>query len=104
MILLLGRNNLVEKYAKDVLKINVFDELVYYPGVTTHYTEYEECLREIKVDSPPVITSQNIEFIEFLLKSDLEFEVITIIVNNEIRKLSKKQAIKAKYEMGIELR
>lgn len=37
MILLLGKNSAVEEYAKEILKIDMDNDIVYYPGVTTHY-------------------------------------------------------------------
>ena len=51
-----------------------------------------------------VITSQNIEFINFLLDSDLEFEVWTVYENGKVRKLSREKAIWAYREAGLELR
>lgn len=104
MILLLGKNDLVEKYADEILKINMRNDIVYYPNVTAHYSEYDKLLDNIKEDIPPVITSQNIEFINFLLDSDLEFELWTVYENNIVRKLSKEKAIWAYREAGLELR
>ena len=104
MILLLGKNNLVEKYANEVLKIDIVNNIVYYPNVTTHFSEYGKALDDIKENIPPVITSQNIEFINFLLDSDLEFEVWTVYENEKVRKLSKEKAIWACREVGLELR
>ena len=104
MILLLGKNNLIEKYADEVLKIDMGNDIVYYPEVTTHFSEYDKELDDIKEDIPPVITSQNIEFINFLLDSDLEFEVWTVYENEKVRKLSKEKAIWAYREAGLELR
>ena len=104
MILLLGKNDLVEKYADEVLKIDMGNDIVYYPEVTTHFSEYGKALDDIKEDIPPVITSQNIEFINFLLDSDLEFEVWTVYENEKFRKLSKEKAIWACREAGLELR
>ena len=104
MILLLGKNDLVEKYADEVLKIDMSNDIVYYPEVTAHFSEYDKALDDIKEDIPPVITSQNIEFINFLLDSDLEFEVWTVYENEKVRKLSKEKAIWAYRKAGLELR
>lgn len=104
MILLLGKNNLVKKYADEVLKIDMGNDIVYYPEVTDHYSEYEKLLSDIKENLPLVITSQNIEFINFLLDSDLEFELWTVYENEKVRKLSKEKAIWAYREAGLELR
>ena len=104
MILLLGKNDLVEKYADEILKIDMRNDIVYYPNVTTHYSEYDKLLDNIKEDIPPVITSQNIEFINFLLDSDLEFELWTVYENNMVWILSKEKAIWAYREAVLELR
>ena len=39
MILLLGKNDIVEEFAREVLKIDMNNDIVYYPSITTHYTE-----------------------------------------------------------------
>jgi hypothetical protein len=106
MILLLGKNDLVENYAEKVIGIDIENELCFYPDKTTHYTEYDkeiECLRE---EEPPVVTSQNIEFINYMLDSDLDFEVWTVYdyERDLVRKLDKETAIKAHRELSIELR
>ena len=41
MILLLGKNSVVEEYAKEILKIDMDNDIVYYPDTTTHYTELQ---------------------------------------------------------------
>ena len=61
-------------------------------------------LDDIKEDISPVITSQNIEFINFLLDSDLDFEVWTVYENNLVIKLTKEEAIWTYREAGLELR
>lgn len=104
MILLLGKNDLVDQYAENALKIDMGNDIVYYPEVTIHYSEYSKSLDDIKEDIPPVITSQNIEFINFLLDSDLDFEVWTVYENNLVRKLTKEEAIWAHRNAGLELR
>lgn len=107
MILLLGENNLVEEYADNKLKIDMRNDIVYYPEVTVHYTEFKRYIDIIKEEEPPVVTTQNAELIDILLNSDLVFEVITVImVNGEIktRILSKDKAKKSREEYGLELR
>lgn len=74
MILLLGKNDVVEEYAETVLNT----QIVYCPFVTTHYTEFNKCVDAIKRDNPPVVNTQSLEMIEVLLKSDLDFEVVTV--------------------------
>ena len=104
MILFLGKNDLVEQYAENELNIDMGNDIVYYPSVTDHYSDYGRLIDDIKEDIPPVITSQNIEFINFLLDSDLDFEVWTVYENNLVRKLTKEEAIWTHREAGLELR
>ena len=104
MILLLGKNDLIEQYAENELNIDMGNDIVYYPSVTDHYSDYGRLIDDIKEDIPPVVTSQNIEFIDFLLDSDLDFEVWTVYENNKVRKLSKEVAIWIYRKAGLELR
>lgn len=78
MTLLLGINANVEEYAETVLKVDMQNDIVYYPDITTHHTElglYVDIARE---EAPPVITTQSLELIDVLLHSDLDFDVITV--------------------------
>ena len=36
---------MVEEYAKETLKIDMDNDIVYYPDVTTHYTELQNMLK-----------------------------------------------------------
>ena len=78
MILLLGINDVVEKYAENVLKIDIGNDIVYYPSVTTHHTELVEYVDIAREDKPSIITTQSLEIIDVLLESDLDFEVVTV--------------------------
>lgn len=96
MILLLGINDVVEEYAENVLKIDMRNDIVYYPSVTTHHTELGKYVDIAREEEPPVITTQNLEMIEVLLESDLDFDVVTVrIYGNEIksRTLTKEEVI-----------
>lgn len=104
MILLLGKNDLAEQFADKILKIDIYNDLAYYPDATIHYSEYYKELKELMKDNPPVVISQNIEFINYLLDSDLSFEVWTVYKDNMVRKLSKKDAINIHRNLGLELR
>lgn len=68
MILLLGKNSAVEEYAKEILKIDMDNDIVYYPDTTTHYTELQEYVEIAKEEQPPVITTQNIEMIDIFFE------------------------------------
>jgi hypothetical protein len=79
MILLLGKNDAVEEYAKNVFQVNNAKDIIkYYPFVTTHHTELEKYIDMIKKDNSSVVTTQNLEMIDVLLSSDLDFAVVTV--------------------------
>ena len=42
MILLLGKNDAVERYAKEILNIDLDNDIAYYPDTTTHYSELSQ--------------------------------------------------------------
>ena len=86
MILLLGINDVVEEYAEKVLKIDIGNDIVYYPSITTHHTELGKYVDIAREEEPPVITTQSLEMLDVLLESDLDFEVITVRrYDNEIK-------------------
>ena len=86
MLLLLGKNDVIVEYARQTLKIDTL-ELFSCPGITTHHSEFGKYVDIIKEKKPEVITTQNIEMIDVLLASDLDFEVITVKrIDGEIRK------------------
>lgn len=96
MILLLGINNVVEKYAQDVLRIDMSNDIVYYPSITTHHTELCKYVDIARDEEPPVITTQSLELLDVFLESNLDFEVVTVrMYDNEIksRTLSKEEVL-----------
>lgn len=103
MILVLGKNSFVEEYIKKI-GLNLRNDLVYYPGWADHYTDYPLLITQIKKDNPSAVTSQNIEFIDHMLNSDLEFDVVTVYDNAKVRTLSKGTAKEVYEVMGLELR
>lgn len=107
MILLLGKNNLVEKYAKEVLNADIDNDMVYYPDEKTHYSELPQWVEIARKEQPCIITTQNIEMIDIFLYSDLDFKIITVYnVDGELlsRTLTKEKAVCLKEKMGLELR
>lgn len=107
MILLLGKNDVVEEYVRETLKIDAENDIVYYPSVTTHYTELEKYVEIAREEEPPVITTQSLEMIDTLLSSELNFEVITVVRTDKgIRKreVNKEKAWQLRNEYGLELR
>ena len=106
-ILLLGKNDAVEEYAKETLKIDMRNDIVYYPNVTTHYTELYKYVEIAREDKPPVITTQSSEMIDVLLSSDLDLQVITVVEHNQkvyARIKTKEEALQLRDEYGLELR
>lgn len=107
MILVLGKNDAIEKYAEYSLKINIENDIMYYPDIKTHYSEFGKYIDIIKEKEPSVITTQNQELIDILLDSDLDFDVITVwIFENELltRKANKERAKSIKNHLGLDLR
>ena len=108
MILLLGKNNAVERYAKEILNIDLDNDIVYYPDETTHYTELPEWIEIAREENPPVVTTQRLDMIDAFLYSDLDFKVITAIeVDGNIKGRvleDKEKAIYVKEILGLELR
>ena len=108
MILLLGKNNAVERYAKEILNIDMDNDIVYYPDETTHYTELPEWIEIAREENPPVVTTQRLDMINEFLHSDLDFKVITAIeVDGNIKGRvleDKEKALYLKDILGLELR
>lgn len=95
MKLLLGKIDTIAEYAETVLKINKAD-IVYYPAIPTHHTELGKYIDIAKEKLPSVITTQNVEMMDVLLDSDLDFEVITVRKVDDVihsRLLSKKEVV-----------
>lgn len=85
-ILLLGKNDVVEEYAEKILKIEDKDDILYCPDMTDHHTEFGRYINFAKEDKHSVITTQNLEMIDVLLASDLDFKVVTVRrYNDEIK-------------------
>ena len=108
MILLLGKNDAVKRYAKEILNIDMDNDIVYYPDETTHYTELPQWVALAKEEEPYVVTTQRLDMIDAFLHSDLEFKVITALeVNGTIKGRileSKEKATYVKEILGLELR
>ena len=105
MILFSGRHNVIVRYLLNERGIHD-SEITCYPRNTTHYSEYDEELRVLKSVGKD-FTTQSKEFIEFLLDSDLDFEIWTVYEEDgifSVRKLNKSEAKDLHYEMGLELR
>ena len=110
MLLLLGKPEAIRKYVKEMLPdIDEYSDVAFYPGGEVHYTEFKILIEYLKSDDPPVVVTQNKEFIEYLLESDLDFNVTTAYWDLDDEKLfhrdvTKELAKEMVYNMGFELR
>lgn len=107
MILLLGLNDVVERYAERVLKIDMHKDIVYYPSVTTHHSEFHRYIYLARMKEPKVITTQNSELIDVFLGSDLNIDIVTVKeYGHEIRAriLTKDEAREMRESFDAELR
>ena len=108
MILLLGKNDAVERYAKEILNIDLDNDIAYYPDITTHYSELSKWVELARRENPPVVTTQRLDMINEFLHSDLDFKVITAIESKGCIKgrvlENKEKAIYVKDILGLELR
>lgn len=102
MKLLLGRKTCIEEYAVETCHVKP-ENIMWAPEITVHPDEYPEVLEEIKEKMPEIISSQNLQFVNYLLDSDLEFDVITAFGPVIARVLSKEKAIEVHREMGLSL-
>lgn len=75
MILLLGKNELVEEYAKN-LGLDTETDIAHYPDITTHYTEVDKYVKIAEKEQPTAITTQRLDMLDALLRSDLNIEKV----------------------------
>lgn len=107
MILLLGLNDVVERYAEQVLKIDMRNDIVYYPSVTTHHSKFHRYIYLAREEKPTVITTQNLEMVDIFLRSDLDIDVITVKNHGgeiKSRRLTKEEALELREEFDADLR
>lgn len=107
IILLLGINDVVEEYAENVLKIDMKNDIMYCPSITTHYTELGKYIDIAREEKPLVITTQSLEMIDVFLESNLDFEVVTVRrCDNEIksRTLTKEEVLDCREKFNFEPR
>lgn len=107
MILLLGINDNIERYVENVLKIDIGNDIMYCPSVTTHHTELGKYVDIARAEKPLVITTQSMEMIDVLLESDLDFDVVTVrMCDNEIksRTLTKEEVIDCREKFDFDPR
>ena len=85
MILLLGKYDEIVEYVVKTLGKNM-KSVTHYPPFHAHHSEVIGYVELLKIDQIKVATTQSLEFIDVLLESDLDFEVVTVKrVNDEIR-------------------
>ena len=94
MILLLGKHDVLMEYANNALKIDSDLDVFCCPAATDHHTEFGKYIDVIAEEKPEIITTQNLEMLDVLLESNLEFDVVrTRKYGDEIRtaKMTKKE-------------
>ena len=109
MILLLGKTKAIGNYLSE--NIHQEDKIIFCPEPDVHFSEFPNIINEIKEYNPSVIVSHNMEFIDCLLNSDLEFDVITVRrINHDndelyyVRTLMKQDALELREKYEMELR
>ena len=75
--LLLGKHEAILFYAKNILKIDIEKDIEWFPSPFSHHSEFGKCIEKIKEEAPPLIVTQNEEFLDALLNSDIDFDVVT---------------------------
>ena len=76
-VLLLGKNDVIEEYARKILKVDD-DDILYCPDIKDHHSEFGKYVEWAREDKYPVMTTQNSEMIDVFLASDLDFDVVTV--------------------------
>ena len=78
MIVLLGQPTSIQAYIETMeIQEAMKDDLIYtLPPIDMHHSNYRFLINTIKAYKPEVIITQNLEFLDTLLESDLEFEVV----------------------------
>lgn len=109
MILLLGKTKAIGNYLSE--NIHQEDKIIFCPEPDVDFSEFPNIINEIKEYNPSVIVSHNMEFIDCLLNSDLEFDVITVrfIYDSDpsmyyTRTLMKQDALELREKYEMELR
>lgn len=78
MIVLLGQPVSIQAYIKTMdIQESMKDELIYtLPPIEMHHSNYRLLINTIKAYKPEVVITQNLEFLDTLLESDLDFKVV----------------------------
>lgn len=113
-MLLLGRPLDAEIVARTLVN-DPKNDIIYCPSPLDYFQDYPQIISDIKdeVDETEeriVLTTQNKEFIDCLLRSDLDFMVATVRTNSEspdtywLRVNSKADALACRRDFDMELR
>ena len=79
MLILLGKNDDIAEYIKTHFSdIDEGNDVVYYPSVTAHISEFGDYIQKAVEENPPIIVTQSLELLDLFLQSDLNFDVITV--------------------------
>lgn len=77
-ILLLGKHEAIMSYASSLWETDIEKEIEFLPSPFSHHSEFEEYIEKIKEEAPPIIVTQNEEFLDALLNSDMDFDIVTV--------------------------
>ena len=103
-VLFLGEPEAIELIRREVIAGS--SDVKYYPEANLHYKEYGACIE--RIDWNEAVASQNREFIDLLLRTEINFQVVTCYMNENgdsaIRAVTKEDAKHIRYDLGLELR
>ena len=107
MFLFLGKYKDVTNFLmmhSDVFSENFIEK---YPLTTSHYSEFPNYIHSLKEKNLIGLLSQNLEFIDLLLQSDIPVQVVCIHKCGEefkVKEYTKEKAWKLRTEVGFDLR
>lgn len=113
-VVLLGRPLHVEAVARNLVE-DYRNNIFYCPSPMDYFEDYPEIAKEIgatldETEERTVITTQNDEFVDTLLHSDIDFMVATVRTTDDapgtfwLRVMSKDDAIQCRTDFNMELR
>lgn len=78
MLVVLGKRDAIQAYFNSIGGVNLGDvhDYLRLPANFHHYTEYTDLIITIKKYNPRILVTQSLEFLDTLLESDLDFNVI----------------------------
>ena len=87
MLVVLGKRDAIQTYFYSIGGVNLGDvhDYLRLPADFHHYTEYPDLVVTIKKYNPRILVTQSLEFLDTLLESNLDFNIMrTKIVNGQL--------------------